>query len=331
MTLSRVFWTIFGLEAVAVGAMLVMALATFGKRSGPDGGLVGAWIVFIPVIAMAMVGSLFLVVKAPWVRMLCIALLLWPFVGSVVGAPVLFLKEKFAAFGMERSRVGADIFPQAGQRKLAAAIANHDVEGVKAALAGAGELNQVHSQKLPYYVPLGDGETLLSFACQKADGSDAAVEVVRILLQAGANPNLPVGVPLSAAIFRSVRVTEELIRAGADIHAVDGYGQPIWWYAIGHEASNVAMLSALLRHEADMQKRDRSGSTVLEYAADHDWWRSVFLLAQFVPGGKDMKLGREKMSVSEKLALEVKALEESNRPVPEDMKRAMAVFAERTR
>jgi hypothetical protein len=293
--------------------------------------MVGAWIVLIPVAALALVAAMFLAFRAPWARAVCILLLLWPFVGSVVGAPVMFLKQRIEEFQMERSRVGGDLFPEAGQRRLAAAIANHDVAGVKAALTGAGDLNRAVSQKLPYYVPLGDAESMLSFACQKADESDAAVEVVRVLVQAGANPNLPAGVPLSAAIFRSVRVTEELIRAGADVRAVDGYGQPIWWYAVGHEASNVEMLSALLRHEADLQQRDRAGATVLEYAADGGWWRSVYLLAQYVPGGKDIVLGREKLSVSAKLAEEVKAMEENNRPVPEDMKRAMTVFTERTR
>jgi hypothetical protein len=329
--LVKIFWTIFGLEALAALTMLALALMSFSRRSGPDGGMVGAWIVLIPVAALGLVGGLFLAVKAPWARVLCIVLLLWPLVGPVVGAPVLFLKKQLEAYRTEQSRVGRNLFPEEGQRRLAAAIANHDVAGVKAALPGAADLNRSYSQKLPYSVPLGDAETMLSFACQHADESDAAVEIVRSLLQAGANPNLPAGLPLSAAIFRSVRVTEELLRAGADIGAVDGYGQPVWWYAVGHEAKNVEMLAALLRHEADLAQRNRIGTTVLEYAAESEWWRSVYLLAQFVPGGKDLVLGRSTLSVSAKLAEEVHAMEESGQEVPADMKRAMAAFAGRSR
>ncbi len=329
--LVKIFWTIFGLEALAVGVMLLLTLGSLARRSGPDGGLVGAWIVLIPVASLAMVAGLFLAVKAPWVRVICILVLLWPVVGPVVGAPILLLKKGVEASRMEEIRLGGDLFPEKGQRKLAEAIANHDAAAVKDTLSGAGDLNRKYSQKLPYYTPLGDEETLLSFACAKADESDASLEIVRMLLAAGANPNLPAGLPLSAAIFRSVRVAEELIRAGADIHAVDGYGQPIWWYAIGHEAKNVEMLSALLRHEADLGQRNRVGVTAIEYAAENDWWRSVYLLAQYVPAGKDMVLGREKLTVAEKLAEEVKAMEDSNQAVPEDMKRAMAAFAGRAR
>lgn len=327
--LVKIFWTIFGLEALAAGTMLVLALGSLSRRSGPDGGLVGAWIVLIPLAALGLVASFFLAVKAPWARVLCIVLLLWPLVGSVVGAPVLFLKQRFEDYQIEKSRVGGYLFPEAGQRRLAMAIANHDAAGVKAALPESGDLNRKYSQKLPYYTALGDEETLLSFACEKADESDASLEIVRLLLAAGANPNLPFGVPLSSAISRSVRVAEELIRAGADIHAVDGYGQPIWWCAIGHEAKNVEMLSALLRHEADLGQRNRVGVTAIEYAAENDWWRSVYLLAQYVPGGKDKVLGQENLTVAEKLAAELKAMEESNQAAPEDMRRAAAAFAEK--
>lgn len=329
--LAKIFWTIFGLEALAVGAMLLLAMGSLARRSGPDGGLVGAWIVLLPVAGLAMVAGLFLAVKAPWVRVVCILVLLWPVVGPVVGAPIMLLKKGVEASRMEEIRVGGDLFPEKGQRKLAEAIANHDAAGVKAALQAAGDLNRKYSQKLPYYTPLGDEETLLSFACGKADESDASLEIVRMLLAAGANPNLPFGMPLSAAVFRSVRVAEALLDAGADLHAVDGYGQPIWWYALGSGEHNLRMIEMLIRRGVDLQGRNRVGLTALEQAAESDWWRSLYLLAQHVPGGQDLAVGPDKMRVSEKLAEEIRKLEESSLPVPEDMKRAMAAFAARPR
>ncbi len=258
-----------------MGVILTLALASFAKRSGPDGGLVGAWIIIIPIGALAFVAALFAAAKAPWLRMLCIVLLLWPFVGHVLSAPVHFLKGKYEAFQIESARLGKHMFREPGQRKLAAAIADRHPAGLKAALAEAGDLNATHRQNLPYYTPLGDAESLLSFACQNLDDSESSVEVIRALLRAGANPNLPAGAPLSAAIFRSVAATEALIRAGADLHAVDGYGQPVWWYALGREERNVKMLEILLRHGASMAQRNRIGETALEHAAGDESWRSV--------------------------------------------------------
>jgi hypothetical protein len=324
--LGKIFWTIFTLEALGVGVTLTLALASFAKRSGPDGGLVGAWIVLIPVGALALVAALFAAAKAPWLRVLCIVLLLWPFVGAVLSAPVHLLKGKLEEYQLESARLGEHLFSEPGQRKLASAIAHHDPAGVKAALAEAGDLNATHRQNLPYYTPLGDAESILSFACQNLDDSESSVEVIRILLRAGANPNLPAGVPLSAAIFRSVAAAEALIRAGADVHAVDGYGQPVWWYALGHEGRNVEMLGMLLRHGASPAQRDRIGETALDHAAGSEWWRSVYFLARHVPRGKDLVLKGESETIQAKLEREIQSLEESNQAVPEDLRASLAAF-----
>ncbi len=286
----------------------------------------GAWIIINAIGALAFVAALFAAAKAPLLRVICIVLLLWPFVGSVLSAPVHFLKGKYEAFQMESARVGEHIFPEPGQRKLAAAIANHDPAGVQAALAEAGDLNATHRRNLPYYTPPGDAESLLSFACQNLDDSESSIEVIRALLRAGANPNLPAGAPLSAAIFRSVAATVALIRAGADLHAVDGYGQPVWWYALGREERNVKMLEILLRHDASMAQRNRIGETALEHAAGDESWRSVYFLARHVPGGKDLVLKGESETIQAKLEREIQSLQEGNQPVPDDLGAALAGF-----
>ncbi|BDC50819.1 hypothetical protein F183_A31350 [Bryobacterales bacterium F-183] len=331
LPLTKIFWSIFTVEAILVAAMLVFLL--FSLQSGPSGGAVGAWLIVIPIAVLAIIAGIFLSTNARWVRITCISVLVWPAIYTVVGTPigmiVRFIGGTVRSYGAERERRGEHLFKEAGQRKLAAAIADHDIERVKAALHGAGDLNRIVDKNLPYYVPLGDKETLLSFACDNSsDDSDASVEVVRLLLAAGANPNLPPAYPLNVALARSGRVLAILLEAGADPNADHGESRkPVWWSVLvrGKDPDG-KKLQLLLAHGADITRRESDGAGVLDRALEEDQWLAVWHLAQRMPAGKDTVVGSEGKTVHDHLAAKVKAFKESGSPVPDDLATALAGF-----
>lgn len=340
LPLTKIFRTTFVVYAAVVAFMLFKVLESIVNYKPSDGGLVGAWLVVIPVVALALLAGLFLMFKAPWVRFGLIVMMVFPAWGPMVARPIHSIREQLAerarVVGVERERVGEHIFSEAGPRKLAAAIADRDLARIKAALPGAGDINRQVSRNLSYGVPLGHNETFLSFALWKADESQACVEVIELLLSAGANPNLPHGVPMYGAMRAGVRIVDILRRAGGNVNAAtDSQGSPLWWSVLEHgdsESSDVTMLQYLLDHGADTRKRLKYGPGPVEIALDRQRWAAVALLAQRMPGVKDEIVGRypgtgrEGEAVHVRLAREVKALQKAGKPIPEDMAAALAAL-----
>jgi hypothetical protein len=339
LPLAKIFWGIFAVEAMVAAYMLAKVLNSIGDYKGENSGLVGAWLVLIPIVVLVLVAALFLMVKAPWIRIACILVLLLPVLAPLVGAPVQLVTKSVGSrlrdVAAERGRRGEHLFPEAGQRKLAAAIAEHDVAAIKAALPGAGDVNRQFPTHLPYYVPLGGNETFLTFALEHADDSDGFAEVVRVLLAAGANPNVPRGLPLAKAMVRSTRVMELLLNAGADPNADNGAGGLVWWNVleIGERGNpDVTRLQILLDHGADTKHRGASGEGPVERAVEGARWNAVALLAQRIPGAKNIVIGRnvnidrDGETVYAVLTREVRVFKASGQPIPDDMRAALAQF-----
>ena len=340
LPLARIFWSIFALEAIVSGSMLVMALNSIANYKPSDGGMVGAWLVVIPIVALALVAGLFLMARAPWAQLTCIVLLLLPFLSVGIGKPIALARQSVLArrhtHDVQRARRGERIFPEEGQRTLAAAISDRDVAKVKAALPGAGDLNRVFPTRLTYHVPLGDTASFLTFAVDQADDdSDASTEVIRLLLAAGANPNVPAGAPLQSAIHRGTKATQILLSAGADPNADDGHGGLVWWNVLEQGSAgdtDVTRLQLLLEHGADVLKRDRSGIGPIEAAVNGQRWAAVRLLAERIPGAKDVIVGRDRNlgrageTVHAVLLHEVKALTERGQAVPDELRATLARF-----
>ena len=136
-------------------------------------------------------------------------------------------------------------------------------------------------------------------------------------------------VPLSTAIMRSTRATEILLEAGADANVEDGRGEPVWWTVIvqgDRGDSDVRRLELLLTHGADTTKRNRRGGGPIEEAVQNERWPKVWLLAQRMPGAKDTVVGPDGETVQGRLRREVKLLQESGKPLPEQMRTALEKF-----
>lgn len=147
LPLSKIFWNIFAIEAVLIGALLFKAVQSFSDSKPTDGGMVGAWLILVSVVALALVGCLFLLFKAPAVQATLTLLLLFPVVGSVVAAPIHWVIQKVKDSRMvverERDRLGEYIFQEPGARAVATAVADRDLARIKAALPNAGDINRI--------------------------------------------------------------------------------------------------------------------------------------------------------------------------------------------
>lgn len=339
LPLAKIFWSIFAVEAILVVVMLAKAFSSFGDYKGANGGMVGAWLVLIPIVVLVVVAALFLVAKAPWIRITCIVLLLVPVLSPIVGAPVQLVVrsvgDRIRSDKEERYRRGEHLFKEEGPRALAAAIADLDVARIKAALPGAGDLNRQVPTNLPYFVPMGDSATFLSFALERADESDRFAEVLRVLLEAGANPNVPRGKPLSTAIALSTRALQQLLTAGADVNADTGTDRLVWWNVleVGDRLNpDVTRLQILLDHGADTRYRSASGEGPIELAVEAERWSAVLLLAQRIPGAKEVVIGRnvnteqDGETVHALLARKIQSLKDTGQPIPEPMRAALAFF-----
>lgn len=134
------------------------------------------------------------------------------------------------------------------------------------------------------------GETFLRFAfvSSPAAGSEASrlaanLEIVRLLIRAGADPNeaaFESNWPLTLAIYRGHEAVQTLLDGGADPNRLDGAGRPLWWDALGYRADGLRTLEVLPDHGANLEFRT-SGSDVYgaaAWAAYREDWDGLLLL-----------------------------------------------------
>ena len=304
--IAKIFWSLLAFEAVAFLILVILAFRT--GSSGPEG-LVGAWILVIPPIIWAVLAWLFQRTDSTTMRLAYTAVLVFPLVVAVVG-PIF----KIVQHGVwERGWRGADYFPGSAQRNLAGAIYDHNVELVKKLIPGAGDLNKPYRQET----------TLFDYAMSNTDKSDASFEIIRALLAAGANPNVPPGRPLTLVLYRDVRFIQLLLDAGADVNAKEGSGRPVWWTVLSASEDydkELVKLHLLLDRGADLTTRDHEGGPVA-WAAYNKAWRAMWLLME---RGADWK-GEQEFGVSVHQML-MNELQYRREDVPEEFRKALAKY-----
>src|SRR5258706_7216218 len=135
--LTRIFWTLFILEAVAYGGLMVWsALST--KGWGPEGP-VGGWLIFAgPPLMLGLPLALFLLGRSDFAKQYAIFGLASPLIMMVVGP----LFSRFENFQTELRAAGDTTFFRPSQRRLAHALRAHDVAMAKRLIPLAGDLNQ---------------------------------------------------------------------------------------------------------------------------------------------------------------------------------------------
>jgi hypothetical protein len=147
LLISRLFWILFTLEAIGAGAIVYSALKDT-KGWGPEGP-VGAWIVFLFPILLAIPLAI---------------VLIWPLVMTAL-SPIF---DKLSRYRTERSMAR-----QAAESPLVRALHARDAAAVKAALdAGANPNHDASGGSSPLIIAISTSPAL-----------------TELLLKAGANPN----------------------------------------------------------------------------------------------------------------------------------------------
>jgi hypothetical protein len=308
LPITKIFWSILTIEVVGFAILLIVGFRSAGRS--PDGGLVGAWLIFVPPVVWIITAILFYRTDSPSKQLTYTIFLALPLIQIVLGP--LYEKTQHAIWA--HGARGADYFVWPAQRQLANAIYDHDVERAKQLIAAAGDLNKPYKQK----------ETLFRFAITNVDDSDSSLELIRAMLAAGANPNYPPTEPLYFAIYRGPRLTKLLLEAGADPNALESADRPVWWSVLSaSKDEDLTTLRLLLDHGADVKKRDREGGPVA-WAAHNRAWRALWLL---IERGADWKDEKEfGTTVQYMLANEVNYREHSHMTVPEELRKALAKY-----
>lgn len=117
-----------------------------------------------------------------------------------------------------------------------------------------------------------NGFTALQWACLRGLVTDHQVEIVRILLDAGSNPNSIQfengdSVLMTACVAGNPTITQLLVDAGADVNAMASGTYPLIAAVQTGEAETVKIL---LKYGANKQACDVTGRSALDYASVQD-------------------------------------------------------------
>lgn len=236
----------------------------------------------------------------------------------------------------ERKILTAITHGQAG-RDLAAAVFAGDQAAVRQMLTTDPQLRTAHVPPATYpdFAPDGQFGDLLTFAVAQCDTG-----MVDLLLQLGvpANGAIP-GSPLTLAVqARDLAIARQLLAAGA--HPDQPPGDPFrtMYSATLHSPEAVELL---LAHGADPDRRDSTGTSILQTTVDGDAMRSAEVLIRH--GGDPWLLGPDGVlpaqGIAEPLILHTDADEAARQrllrqvrradrpwppPSPRDVRRAVA-------
>lgn len=276
MTLRIVFWILFCCEFVP--AVLLAAGAAIGVLTGYS--LNGMLLLIVPagVVAafVACIGAWFYFTSSKFaLAVLCLPLLL---------VPVLLVQNQLAEQWTKQEDAGNLDFKQPGKQRLANAIVAADLQAVKAAIPGAGELN----------IPGERGLPILHFALQPHGKNKPNPQIIKALLDAGADPNgacagatsltfscTAGSLPLDET--KDFEIVKLLVEHGADPNKKGRYA-PVWFNAFGDFYGPVQdgdkMFDLYLAHGLRLEGIDSRGNGPVAAAAFGRDWHSLRIMLE---------------------------------------------------
>lgn len=273
MIVKLLFWLLMAVNVAVLGLFFVLGLAAApSSRTSPLA--VAAFMLVVPGVLLAGTAALFMFAKSPLGRGLALVLAACPLL-LAVGAGIWGRLDLMSY--LEPSAPGGYAHHRAGPlRELEAAVLRRD-EAAVAALA-----RQVGKAQLS--TPGRDSSTLLVLALRSLSEQPAKPEVLRALLQAGADPNAGTyELPLTWAILISPKTGPEpvqlLLQAGANPNRSQGGAEPAYFSATAKNV-DLAVLRMLLEHGADLTARTSDGGNALTRAASAQNWRAALLLLE---------------------------------------------------
>ena len=272
------FWGLVALDLLGVLLLFMLGLAAAGSsRSSPL--QVTFLLLILPSIPLAASVVLFVRASSPVGRVVALVL---------AAAPLLILVSARAIAEVQlrsntNERGEITFFRSGPRRELAEAIARNDSVAV-ASLVSKVDVNETGFSDV----------TPLLLAARQLRRTPKQHGVLRVLLEAGANPNkgAQYELPLAIAIQVSGKAGSEpvklLLDAGANPNLATSFGEPVWFAATG-QSSTLETLALLLDRGADVNATGPNESTALFAAANARNWKAALLLLR---RGADWRRGR---------------------------------------
>jgi len=273
-----VFWGLVALDLLGILLLFVLGLAAAGS-SRTSSVQVTLLLLVLPGIPLAAAVVLFLRSTSPVGRVVALLLAAAPLL-IVVSARVI-TEVQFRANTNERGEL--TFFRSGPMREVAEAIARNDSATV-ASLVPRVNVNETGFSDV----------TLLLLAARQLRQTPEQHGVLRVLLGAGADPNkgAQYELPLAIASQQSGKSGPEpgklLLEAGANPNLKTSFGEPVWFAAVG-QSSSLETLTLLLDRGADLNAMGPNESTALITAANTRNWKAALLLLQ---RGADWRRGR---------------------------------------
>ena len=271
------FWLLVAGDTAALLLLFVLGLAAApSSRTSPF--TVAAYMLVVPALVLGAAVLLFMRSSSALGRSVAVLL---------AGAPLLIVLVQRALTTIEiRQSVNdaGDIvyFRPGPLREIAEAIPRNDTVTI-ARLVPTVDVNTRGFSNA----------TLLGRALHQLKTMPTEHGTIRILLDAGADPNLVADdLPLEIAIQQSEHAGTEpvrlLLKAGAKPNTIGTFGTPVFFMASGITVP-LEVLTLVLDNGADLKLTDRDGRTILFQAANSSNWKAVRLLLE---RGADYKVGK---------------------------------------
>ena len=271
-TLIQVSWTLWGVLMLFLLYMLVR-VSTEGRGSPEAGPGLGIFAVLFVMMIMALL-AWFLVIasrkQSTGGVITILVLLTYPLV-MLVAQPVVRAYKEWS-WANEEARNGA--FGDATLKSMAQAIAGNDTLTLKQLLNG----------KAPPEGKDRAGNDLLAYALYVVRDKKGSAGPVRILLDAGADPNrsrtADGGDLVNFMVFGGSPAARESLRLllehGADPNAVDPQGET----PIRHIYNEHEILRALVDHGADIDRIQPDGVPAIVHLISTRQWDSALYLIE---------------------------------------------------
>jgi len=309
--ISRAFWTLFTLEAIACAAY--MYWATHDTRGWGPEGPVGAWLVYlVPPVILGIPLAIVLIGRSAQATLVGLVFMAWPLIPLTIGP----LYSAFDSMSSDHRIAGDFNFFWPSQRKLAHALQAHDAVLVRDLLPQIGDLNATHW-----------GQSLFAFGLKNLDQSPASTEIVKAMLDRGGDPNRPLSSnywPLTAVMGSGPAPTELLLNAGADPNRLEDTGRPVWWNVLYWSSPEALQtLTILLDHGADLTIKDGDLGPV-GWAAYQKNWRAVWLMMERgAPWKGELALGQP---IPDILVSNLRSRRANHSEIPEEMGKILAKY-----
>ncbi len=267
--LKALFWLVVLVDALALGLTFLLGLAAAGpSKTSPL-----SVVFFFGVPALLLLGAILLFMKAQSGGVRTLAFLL-------AASPLLFVAVQAVQAAWEvaayKSADGnLNYFRGGDAQALEQAIQKNDAGMVRALIAKGANVNESGR----------DNTTLLQAALRQLRTTPGELEVLRALVNAGADANAGTGeLPLTMAIQSSGKSGPEPVKlmldAKANPNALTEFGEPVWFQAVGVTVP-AEVLPMLLERGADVHASGRDGKhSALGAAAAAQNWKAVLTLLQ---------------------------------------------------